>query len=151
MCHITHSAGNNLASRHLYGSGDRLGSEFEVIFFFLQTYMPKKSFFTLRLWVGIRSQLLAQVHPCSFFLQINSGANVLPSLLFSCSAAAAAAVSLHSWHTWGHHPYGMQAYWQLWWHRKAHFCRRQHDYGEGEGEVEQMCFNTSFFVFITVP
>lgn len=145
MCHITHSAGSNLASRHLYGSGDRLGSQFEVIFSFYKPICQKNPFSP---WVGIRSQLLAQVHPCSFFLQVKSGANALPSLLFSCSAAA--AVPLHSWHTWGHHPYGMQAYWQLWWHRKAHFCRRQHDYGEG-GEAEQMCFNTSFFVFITVP
>lgn len=53
--------------------------------------------------MGIRSQLLAQVHSCSFFLQINSGAKAVPSLLFSWSTAA-----VSSQRAWGHHPYGMQ-------------------------------------------
>lgn len=55
-------------------------------FFLLQTHLPKKSFFTLRLWVETGSQLLAEVHPCSFFLQINSEGSAVPSLLSSGSA-----------------------------------------------------------------
>lgn len=116
-------------------------------FFFLQTYLSKNSFFTLRLGMGIRSQLLAQVHPCSFFLQINSDQRYTFSVLFSVCCCC----FLSAGHAPGHRPCGMQVYWRLGWHCKAHFCRQQHDYGEGEGEVEQMCFNTSFFVFITVP
>lgn len=79
---------------------DQVTHQVPSLWWFFSFYTPtcqKKSFFTLRLWVGIRSQLLAQVHPCSFFLQINSGANAVPSLLSSCSAAAAVSSPL-----WAH-------------------------------------------------
>lgn len=148
MHHITYSAGINLGSSHLYGSGDRLRSRFVVIFSFYKPICQKKILFHLE--ALHEQQLLAQVHPCSFFLQINSGPNAVRSLLSSLLHLLLLLFPLH----WAHTrtpPLWHAGLLGLWWHGKAQFCRQQHDYGEGEGEVEQMCFNTSFFVFMTVP
>lgn len=99
MGRITCSAGINLASSHLYGSGGRLGSQLVVIFSFYKPICQKKFFFTLRLWMGTRSHLLAQVHPCSFFLQINLGAKAVPSFLSSLPYLLLRLFPLHSVHT----------------------------------------------------
>lgn len=147
MGRITCSAGINLASSHLYGSGDRLGSQFVMIFSFYKPICQKKILFHLEALNGHQESSSCTGSPLLFFPPDKSGGQgcTFFPLLSSLSAAAAVSSPL------GAHQDTTPMACELWWHGKAQFCRHQHDYGEGEGEVEQMCFNISFFVFITVP
>lgn len=91
VSHIQQAA--TLASDRLYRSGVRRGSQLCVGFCFFSFCKPvcQKSYFS-----SIRRQLLAQEQSCSSFLQVNSGANAVPSPFFllcccCCSLSALGA------------------------------------------------------------